>query len=471
MRGYYKKMLENKLVRNGIIYIVGGVVSQGINFLTLPIFTRLLSVEDFGVVSIYNTWLSIFSIFICFQSQGSVGNAKINYSKDEFCEYVSNIVLFSSLIFVFWFIIFVIFKEKISCLLNLSVNIIWLLLIQSFFNTIITLKTTIYIFEGKANEKLLVSFINLFLNITVSIILIKYVYSSKAYIGRVLGTMLSTVLLGGYFYISIFKAKPPTFKIKYWKFCLTLTIPIIFHGLSNIILGTSDRLMLEKFKGFYATGLYSFIYNFGMIISMIWGAINSAWVPWFYENMKESNYKLIKKYSQNYLRVFTIICIIFLMLSPETIKIMAPKSYWNGLLFLPLIILGYYFNFLYSFPVNYEFYLKKTKYIAIATTGAAIINFLLNLYFIPKYGEIGAAATTLISYLCMFLFHEIIARLKFKYNILRKREYLKEILIYIFFIGIYYLFLEKLLIRIIVLLMYLIIIGIKIKKEIILKNN
>lgn len=425
---------------------------QGVNFFTLPIFTRLLSVENFGIVSIYNTWLSILAIFICFQSHGSIGNARINYSENEFEEYVSNIILLSFIIFIFWILIFFIFKRNISQMINLSINVIWIMLVQSFFNTIIALKTTIYIFEQKAKEKILVSFINILFNIIFSILLIKYCYSSQAYLGRIVGGALPTIFLGGYFFIATIRKKVPKLNFKHWKFCLSLTIPIIFHGLSNIILGSADRLMLEKFKGFYETGLYSLIYNFGMIISMIWGALNSAWVPWYYENMKKNKTNLIKKYSQNYLKFFTVICIGFLMLSPEVIQIMAPEIYWKGLNFLPFIVIGYYFNFLYSFPVNYEFYSRKTKYIAIATTGAAIINFALNLYFIPKYGSTGAAITTLISYLCMFIFHEMITRVKFKYSILSKKEYLNEIIIILFFSIIFFYDIK---IRYIILLIYL----------------
>ncbi|MEG2587503.1 MAG: oligosaccharide flippase family protein [Cetobacterium sp.] len=450
-------MLNNILLRNGLLYTIGGVLLQGVNFFTLPIFTRLLNVESFGIVSIYNTWLSILAIFICFQSYGSIGNAKINYTEEEFREYILNIVLLSTVIFVLWILIFFIFQEKISQKINISINLIYVMLLQSFFNTIIVLKTTIYIYEQKVKEKLIVSFINIFFNVVFSILLIKYLYIQKTYIGRIIGGAVPTILLGLFYYIEILKRNLIKVKIKYWKFCLTLTIPLVFHGLSGIVLSSADRLMLEKFKGFYETGIYSFIYNFGMIISMIWGALNSAWIPWYYENLKDKNEQKIKKYSINYLYIFTMLSIGFLMISPEIIKMMAPSKYWKGLNFFPLILLGNYFVFLYSFSVNYEFYCKKTKYIAIATTSAAIINFLLNIYFIPRYGGIGAASTTLIAYFCMFLFHEMITRLKLKYSILKKSCYIKEIVKVCFFIIIYYLFLENLLLRVGLLILYVVI--------------
>lgn len=414
----------------------------------------------------YNTWLNILGIFICFQSNGSIGNAKISYDENEFKDYVSNVLILSTAIFIFWLIVFIIGKNYFVQLINLSEKIIFVMLIHSFFYTIVILKTTIYIFEQKASKKLLVSFGVIFLNTAISLILMLFLYKTNKVIGRIYGMAIPTIFLGGYFYIDILRKKKFKINFEYWKFCLSLTIPLVFHGLSGMVLGSSDRIMLEKFRSFKEVGLYSFIYDFGIIITMLFGAMNSAWGPWYYENLQKKNNNLIRKYAVNYLEFFTIVCLGFLMLSPEVIKIMGPEKYWGGIKILPLIVLGCYFNFLYSFSVNYQFYLKKTKYIAGGTTAAAIINIILNVYFIPKYGEVGAALTTLISYFCLFLFHEAIVRMKFKYNILLKREYLLQISLNIIFSFIYYIFLDTLLIRIFILLFLLMIYSFYLYKKI-----
>jgi O-antigen/teichoic acid export membrane protein len=104
----------------------------------------------------------------------------------------------------------------------------------------------------------------------------------------------------------------------------------------------------------------------------------------------------------------------FILISPEVYKIMAPKEYWQSIQLMPLIILACYLNFLYGFPANFEFFHEKTHLISIGTISAAVINIVLNIIFIPKYGGTGAAITTLISYVFLFVFHEIIARFVIK---------------------------------------------------------
>ena len=83
------------------------------------------------------------------------------------------------------------------------------------------------------------------------------------------------------------------------------------------------------------------------------------------------------------------------------------------------------YYFLYSFPANYEFYNAKTKLISIGTICAAIINIVCNFIFIPVYAGIGAAIATLISFVFLFVFHEIIARFIIKNYDYKFTVYLK----------------------------------------------
>jgi len=106
---------------------------------------------------------------------------------------------------------------------------------------------------------------------------------------------------------------------------------------------------------------------------------------------------LYGKEQENFRDLFTVAYIVILFLSPEIIKIVADKRYWIGLSVVPYIFMAYYFNLMYSFEVNVEFYVKKTHLIPIGTILSAALNVILNIIFIPKYGYVAAAITTVIS--------------------------------------------------------------------------
>jgi O-antigen/teichoic acid export membrane protein len=118
---------------------------------------------------------------------------------------------------------------------------------------------------------------------------------------------------------------------------------------------------------------------------------------------------------------------------------MVPQDYWPGLPLIPIIALAYYFNFLYSFPVSYELFYEKTKKISLGTIIAAIINIIGNFILIPYYGEMGAAVATLISFIFLFIIHEIIVLLIIKDYDYRIYIFFKPLVLVVIVCGLFYL--------------------------------
>lgn len=423
----FKKILSNKLIKNGAYYTLGTFILQGINFLTLPLYTRILTTRDFGINSLYAAWQSVVVIFLCLQTFSTIQNAKVTYDDNEYREYNSNIVVLSFISFFIFSIIILIFLKQISNFSGLSTNLIFLMLLHSFFSLGVTFKNTILRFDGLAEKQLFISIFYTIFNVGLSIFFITSVPSIEKATGKILGSVVPSILLGGYFYLEIILKKKPTFKKEHFIFCLTLGLPLILHNLSHIVLTSSDRMMIEKFVGLSETGIYGFTYMIGTILTTASGAFSSAWVPWYFQKLKSSSYDEIKIYSKNYLNFFTLITVGFIFISPEIVRFMGSSDYSSGKYFLPWIIFGCYFIFLYSFPVNYELFIKKTNYVALGTSLAAIINLVLNYIFIPKYKSFGAALTTLISYFFLFIFHEFITRKKLNYKLFSSFEYLYRI--------------------------------------------
>lgn len=89
---------------------------------------------------------------------------------------------------------------------------------------------------------------------------------------------------------------------------------------------------------------------------------------------------------------------------------MLAKEYWEGIAFIPLIIVNCYFIFLYSFPANFEIVNKKTKGLSTITVFGAMANIALNYFMIPRFGMTGAALATLAVQILIFIAHDILAR-------------------------------------------------------------
>ena len=163
--------------------------------------------------------------------------------------------------------------------------------------------------------------------------------------------------------------------------------------------------MIQSLVSNSEAGIYSLAYSFGSVLSTVWTALNNSWVPFYYELSRKDEMSVLKQKARNYTELFTVIAIGFNLVYPEVYHIFAGKDYWSGTQLISIFSLGFYCMFLYSFPVNYEFFNKKTKLIAIGTVTAAVCNIILNYFLIISWGIYGAAIATAISYLLQFVFH------------------------------------------------------------------
>ena len=400
----FAKILNHKVVKAGSWYTFTNFFTKGISFLTLPIFTRLLSAADYGIANLYATYVSVFTIIFPLGLYASVTRAKFDF-KEDYNSFLSSVLFLSIISFIIFSTVILFFRDFFSNILGLEKILIIFLLIHSFAVYVQNFVFAKFRAEYNYKKISIIQVVNAIVGVGLAIILITQVFSEKRYYGQIIGKAVPVIFFGFIlmFYVFI-KGKKFINKI-YWKYALTISIPVIFHNLAGIVNAQFDRILINTYIGASETGIYSFAYNVGMIIEVLWTSTNQAWVPWFYEKMEASNYSQIRKRARNLRDFYTLAYIAILFLSPEIIKVMSDKAYWEGLSVVPFIFMAYYFNLMYSFEVNVEFYEKKTHMISIGTILAAALNVILNIIFIPRYGYVAAAITTVISNFALFLFH------------------------------------------------------------------
>ena len=167
--------------------------------------------------------------------------------------------------------------------------------------------------------------------------------------------------------------------------------------------------MIKKSVGDVQAGLYSFANNIGFIFQVITNSMDTAFCPWFFERMKEKNYDSIRRHTNIYAVLVSLMAAGLLLISPELIWIMGGEKYHSSRYVVLPIVLSVYFSFLYTLPSSIEYYHKKTRIIALGTMAAAALNVVLNSTFIPRYGYVAAAYTTVFCYVCYFLIHLFIS--------------------------------------------------------------
>ena len=390
--------------------ILSTVLLKGISIFTAPLFSRLLGDSGYGVLSIYTIWTSAIAIAFPLQSQGTLVNAKVEYDEQGQRRYQSSVLTLSILVFALCSALVLAFIKPISGLLKLEPFLIGMMLLQAFGTFCVSFLSTKYTYEFKAGRNMAISLGVTITTLVLSVLFILQLPHETRYYGRVVAIASTYALIGIPAAILILAQGRTFFNREYWKFCLYLALPTVFYNLSDLILGQSDRVMLQQMMTTSMVGQYSLALNFGNIMFTIFGALNNTWCPFFFEDMKQGDRGKLSSKATNFLELFTVLCVGFILLSREVYHVFAAEEFWFGTQLIPIFVTSFFINFLCTFPVNYEYYHKKIRVVAVVTISSSLVNIGLNYILIHSIGMYGAALATCISHGLQLTMHYVYAR-------------------------------------------------------------
>ena len=404
--------MSNQVSSNKLILYntLSTIILYAITFFSAPLFSRLLGTDNYGVVQVYNTWVSFFVVILGLYTRGTLSIAKVNFDDNEFVRYQSSVMCLSLTGFVIIFVLMMIFHQMIVSFFGLDLKYLIIMLFQSFGTYCVYFINTKFTYEMKAKYNLMISVSLALVNFGLSYLLIKVIGGEKLYTGRILGMAIPYTLAGIIVIVYVLKQGKTFFDKKYWKFCMPLCLPLIFHGISGIICASSDRIMIQKMIGLTAVGIYALAYNFANIMDSIWSALHNSWDPFFFEYVKNKQFEELQRRSVKYIRLFSCLSMGFILLTPEVFKIFASSEYWEGAIVIPVVVLSCYAIFVYAFAANYEFCFKRTDMVAIGSIIAGVANIILNFIFIKWLGYLGAAIATVLSNILLAFVHILFAR-------------------------------------------------------------
>lgn len=393
------------------------VLQKGIAFVVTPIYTRILTKEEFGLFSTYNSWLSIIAIFATLYLSAGVMNNILN-KKEDFnstdSQVLSNLQFLEIILVTVVSGCILIFNFYLPNVLHIPQTALLLICVTIFFQSAVSLWTTKEKFNYNYIPVVAVTLIVSILTPVFNILLLKYYAATN--ISLLLGTAISCGLIyTALMAFNLFKGRQ-FFNLKLWKFAILFNLPLIPHYLSLIILGTSDKIMIERLQGSEYAALYSIPYSIASLVSILSSAINSSLVPFTYKKLKSGNYSGIDRYTNLVLVLFTVVSFFIMMFGPEVIYIMGGKDYMEAKYVIPPVAASTFFMFLYPIFGNVEFYYEKRFLTMYSSVIAALINIGLNFIFIPIYGYIAAAFTTILCYILLAVFHYVAYKIILRKN-------------------------------------------------------
>ena len=404
---------KNNVLSASIIYVIVSLVNKGIGIITIPIFTRLLSASEMGVVSIWTSWLLMITpIATLSLMTGSFYIAMNQYPKER-DKYQSSVLFLSTVSSITCFILYFIFKDLLNKLFTLDTG----LMVFMFVYLVLSPSMDIWLlrkrYEYETKKMAIVSLISSLLSSIVALLLVIILKDKNYNLGnvRVYGTYGILAIFSLFFYILIIKKGKVLFDKNYWRFGLSISIPLIFHSLAKNILDVSDKSMISFYCGKEAVGIYGTVYSISTLSLIVWTAINNAFVPYLFESLsseKDDDIKNIGKASYIMIGIYAVVCLGLTMIAPEIVRLLTTDSYYEAIYIIPPVAAGIFLTCVYNLFANVILFHKKSTGVMVGTIIAAVTNVVLNAIFIPIFGYIAAAYTTLTAYVVLSIIQGII---------------------------------------------------------------
>ena len=410
-------------------FLICAFLQRGISLITTPVFTRLLSTAEYGQYSVFNSWLSIVTVFVSLNLYSGVyvqGLVKFEDNKKAFASSLQGLCL--TLVAV-WMVVYLLFQDFWNGLFELTTVQMLAMLIMIWTSSVFSFWSVEQMVNSKYQILVLVTLLVSLIKPILGILLV--IYAEDKVTARILGILLvEMVAYTPFFFLQMRRGKQ-FYSGKFWKYALGFNIPLLPHYLSMTVLNSADRIMIGRMVGESEAGIYNLAYSISMIMMMFNTALMQTIEPWLYRKIKVKKVADISKVAYPAFLLIAGVNIMLMFFAPEVIKMFAPVEYADAIWIIPPVAMSVFFMFLYTFFAVFEFYYEKTKYITLATMIGAVVNILLNAIFIDIFGYYAAGYTTLVCYMLFTLFHYCFMKKLCKIHLENAQVYNERILLII----------------------------------------
>jgi len=395
-------------VRASFWFLICSFLQRGISVITTPIFTRLLSTEEYGRYGAFDSWLKIVTIFVSLHLYSGVhtqGLVKFSEDRKRYSSSIQGLTLVLSLA---WTVIYLLFQDYWNELFSLTTVQMLAMLVMIWATSAFNLWAGEQRVEYKYQRLVIATLVVSVAKPVVGILFVKH--ATDKVTARILGlALVELVCYTGFFVVQMMRGKQ-FYSKKYWTHALMFNLPLIPHYLSQTVLNSADRIMIKEMVGASEAGIYHLAYSISQIMTLFNTALSHTLSPWIYQKIKDNKAQDISRIAYLSMIGIAMLNLAIIAVAPEMVTIFAPASYHEAIWVIPPVAMSVLFIFSYDLFAKFEFYFEKTRFIMVASVMGAALNVILNYIFIRIYGYYAAAYTTLFCYIVYVMAHYIFMR-------------------------------------------------------------
>jgi len=398
--------IHNKYLENSIIFVLGDVLNKAIPFFLLPVLTRYLTPEGYGIISIITALISVLVVFTGINVPGAINVSYFKLSKENLEIYIGNAIIVANIATLIMFVLIYLFSPYIVEKLLIEREWLFVAAALAFSQLMTTINLILWVVEKKSKPYALYQISQTLVTTAITLVLI--IGFGFDWEGRILAISIGTVMFSMISVLFLLKRGYLSLRPSpvYLKELLKFGVPLIPHALSGWVRTGADRFILVFFLGSSSVGIYSAAYQIGLVVSILATAFHKVWNPYMLETLssaptKDSKIKIVK-FTYLYFVSVVIFALIFSLSAKVFVPYVLGPQFFEASEYILYFSLAFAFQGMYFMISSYIFYAEKTHILAYVSTATAIIHLVLLYILVDVNGAVGAAQATLISFSLTF---------------------------------------------------------------------
>lgn len=394
------------LFRDSILYTLSSVLTRGITFILLPVYTRILTPEEFGLLDYFVALGAIASIIVTLEIMQGLARYIPEYLDDEKMkrEYASSCLLFVIGNYSLMLVLIVTSSTRLSILLLDTpdkADLIELAAWSFWMTGVLNVLHGQLRWELRAAASTLLSLLVALLTVACTLVLVVWLQWGLrgALLAQVVGGFLA-LLPSLYLTRSSFSLR---FSRAVLRRMLAFSVPLIPSSLAVVFALYIDRIALKEFMSLEDVGVYAVGQKISLVVTLALIGFRSALTPLVYANHSK------KTTPGDLAQVFRFFCLVSLIcvlsisvFAREIVEVISAEAFHEAANIVPFLVFGALLSNMYIFAPGLEIR-KKTGFIALINIFTALFGVLLNYKLIPVFGIVGAAVSALLSFGVGFL--------------------------------------------------------------------
>lgn len=389
----------------GVWFTICAIVQRGISVISMPIFTRLFSTEEYGAYNLYTSWFMLFGLVITLNLQQEVFNKGLSDHVEERPEYSTSQAILITLLVLAFYAVYLLLGGAINAMTGMSTLLTSLMFVDVWSSSIVSLWLARRRFDYAYKPLIAVTLGISFVSVVLGIFAVWVAPDEWKVVARVVSNLLPFFVAAVFVLASFVKRSCCLFNREWWRNSVRMGVPLVPHYASQVLLNQADKILISWFLDNVKVAIYGVAHSAGLLLAMVNNGINSSYVPWLYGKLRSGDCRSVSGVSNALILLVALLVFLLMLLAPECVAVLATAEYVDAIWCIPPIATGVVFSFMYTLFVNVEIYYGKAGYVATASILSAVANIALNLIVIPVFGYISSAYVTAACYLGTAVLH------------------------------------------------------------------